>query len=145
MDETTADPSENYFAPLIADLQHEAVPRVSHDLLRAIGPVVYAIQTKDGLIKIGWTSDLARRSGQVGYGQRAIIGFMRGDLADELAIHARLKGLAVRGREWYPWHSQVLAVVNEMRAGWGIDPIIEPRSATRPRTPNYRGTKKTAA
>lgn len=129
----------NYVAPLTTDLQHESVPHISNELLRAIGPVVYAVQTKDGLIKIGWTTDLGHRCNQIGYGQRSIIGFIRGDRADELAIHSRLEGLAVRGREWYPWHPQVVDVVNEMRVQWGIVPITEPRPAERTRTPNYCG------
>lgn len=110
------------------NLEQARVPRVTSGLLKALGHVVYAIQTRDGNIKIGFTTDLAHRCTQVGYGQKAIIGFMRGEMSDETAIHRRLNGLAVHGREYYPWHPQVIAVVNEMRDQWGIEPITEPRT-----------------
>ena len=112
-----------------AEQEQARVPHVTSGLLKAVGHVVYAVQTKDGNIKIGFTANLPQRCSQIGYGPRSIIGFMRGELADELAIHGRLKGLAVRGREYYPWHPEVVAVVNEMRAEWGIEPITEPRAA----------------
>ena len=117
----------NHDAWLASQVQKE--PRVSNALLSAIGPVVYAIQTRDGLIKIGHTGNLATRAKQVGYGQASIIGFIRGARSDERAIHKRLDGLAVRGHEWYPWAPEVLAVVNEMRAHWGMPEIHEPRAA----------------
>jgi len=113
----------------VAAAEQVRVPRVTSDLLNALGHVVYAIQTKDGNIKIGFTTNLAQRCRQVGYGHKAIIGFIRGEMADEMAVHHRLDGLAVKGREWYPWHPEVVAVVNEMRAEWGIEPITEPRAA----------------
>jgi hypothetical protein len=103
--------------------------KVTDPLLRAIGAVVYAIQTRDGLIKIGYTTDLARRCKQVGYGHESIIGLIQGERSDEQAIHARLDGMAVRGHEWYPWTPPVLAVVNEMRTHWGMPEITEPRAA----------------
>ena len=104
-------------------------PRVTDALLRAIGPVVYAVQSDDGLIKIGHTTDLARRCKQVGYGHKAIIAFRQGTRADELAIHTHLKGHATQGREWYPWHPAVIGIINEMRADLGITPISSPRAA----------------
>lgn len=46
---------------------------------------------------------------------------LNGTLAEERAIHARLSGHAVRGREWYPEDDpEVLAVVNEMRDSLGL-------------------------
>jgi hypothetical protein len=121
--------SHNATVHYYQDLERESVPRVTSGLLGALGHVVYAVQTRDGNIKIGFTTDLAQRCIQVGYGQKSIIGFIRGEMADEMAVHRRLDGLAVKGREWYPWHPEVVAVVNEMRAEWGIEPITEPRAA----------------
>lgn len=89
-------------------------------ILEAIGPVVYAIRTKDGRVKIGHTSNLARRCKQVGSGMKSILGFTPGTREDEGAIHRRLDGLATEGREWYPECDEVLAVVNEMRAALGV-------------------------
>ena len=98
-------------------------------MLTALGPVVYAVRTKDNLIKIGCTTDLARRCHQVGPGMKSILAWRAGTRADELAIHTSLNGLAVRGREWYPWHPAVIGVINEMRADLGITPISSPRAA----------------
>lgn len=92
-------------------------------LLQALGSVVYAVRTKDGLIKIGCTTDLARRARQVGYGMKSILAWRVGTVEDEAAIHASLNGLAARGHEWYPWDERVLAVVNEMRGELGIPPV----------------------
>jgi hypothetical protein len=87
--------------------------------MAALGPVVYAIRV-DGLIKIGHTSNLSTRAYHLG-GWRHLIGWARGDLNDEQAIHDRLAGHAVRGHEWYPEDDpQVLHIVNDMRAALGI-------------------------
>lgn len=104
------------------DSRHESpVPIAS--LLKALGRVVYAVRTRDGLVKIGCTCDLARRAQQVGMGMKSILGWRQGTFADEAAIHARLDGLAARGKEFYPWCDEVERVVNEMRASLGIAPV----------------------
>lgn len=107
----------------------DPLPRVSDALLSALGPVVYAVQTRSGLIKIGHTTDLARRCKQTGYGHKSIIAFRQGTRADELAIHTHLKGHAIKGREWYSWQPAVIDIINEMRADLGITPITSPRAA----------------
>lgn len=105
--------------------QAPASPRVTDELLRALGPVVYACEAKDGLIKIGHTTDLARRLRQVGSGHRSLLAFKMGTLEDEAAIHAALDGHAARGKEWYPWTPSVLAIVNDMRSAFGLTLLAE--------------------
>lgn len=89
-------------------------------LLSALGPVVYAIKTRDGYVKIGWTANLGQRYSNLGHA-RDILGWQSGTLDDEQEIHRSLAGLAVRGCEYYsPTDLRVLAIVNAMRRSLGI-------------------------
>jgi hypothetical protein len=90
--------------------------------LHLIGPVVYAIRTKDGLIKIGWTSDLYNRVRGFG-GTGSILAWMPGTLDDEQALHRGLATHVARGREYYNPTAEVLSEVNAMRETLGLDPI----------------------
>lgn len=97
--------------------------RLLGELFDTLGPVVYAVRSKDDLIKIGYTNNLARRARQVGFGFASILAWQSGGAQEEAAIHRRLRGNAARGREWYPWSEPVLEVVNEMRAALGVAPL----------------------
>lgn len=101
----------------------------TYKLLAEVGPVIYAIRTGDDLIKIGYTTDLASRQRNFGKAQLGEFGHILaarpGTRQDEQAIHQRLKGLAARGWEYYPWRPEVVAVVNEMRASLGLGPLDE--------------------
>lgn len=92
-------------------------------ILEALGPVVYAIRTKDQLIKIGFTGNLAARRRHLSTRREDMLGFFRGTLEDEQAIHAQLVPFRARGREYYHPTPEVLAVVNDMRADIGLSPI----------------------
>lgn len=89
-------------------------------LVSQAGQVVYAIRTKDGLIKIGCTGDIAQRTNVIGH---EVLGLMFGDFDDEAAIHDRLVPYRAKGHEWYHPTPEVLAVVNEMRADLGLEPL----------------------
>lgn len=91
--------------------------------LNSLGPVVYAIRTPDGLIKIGFTKRLAVRASALAGLDKLLAIRLGATFDDEQAIHASLDGLAVRGREYYPPAPEVLAVVNEMRADLHQQPI----------------------
>ena len=91
--------------------------------LTALGQVVYAVRTKDGLVKIGCTADLARRARQVGSGMKSILAWQPGTFADEAAAHSRLKPSLARGRETYNPSAEVVAFVNELRSNLGVRPI----------------------
>ena len=82
--------------------------------------MLYAMRTPDGLIKIGITTDLVQRRMNI---RGEILGFRFGDLADELTIHHSLSTHVHHGREWYNATPEVLAVVNEMRAEFNLEPI----------------------
>lgn len=83
-------------------------------------PMIYAVRTDDGLIKIGCSVNVARRSYTVGF---EILGLRNGDYDDEAAIHAQLRDHVARGDEYYHPTAAVLAVVNAMRAGFGMAPL----------------------
>ena len=50
-------------------------------LLSALGPVVYAIRTRDGLVKIGWTANLGQRYSSLGH-VSDILGWQSGTFED---------------------------------------------------------------
>lgn len=93
-------------------------------LARDVGPVVYAIRTKDGLIKIGHTANIYERALGLG-GLKSILALRPGTYDDEQAIHRSLIAHRAKAREYYHPAPEVLAVVNEMRAGNRMDPITE--------------------
>lgn len=92
--------------------------------LQALGPLVYAVRTKDGLVKIGVTTDLIERMKHIKGGTAELLALKPGDFDDELAIHRRLRGHATEGREYYLPTPTVLREVNTMRATLGLDPVM---------------------
>ena len=101
----------------------ETVKGRGHDRTQALrsllggNAAVYAIRTRDGLVKIGYTTRLWRRVNEVG---GEIIGFKPGTPADEKAIHQGLIEYRARGQEYYHPTPAVLAVVNAMRDEWNL-------------------------
>lgn len=89
--------------------------------LSALGPVLYAVRLRDGLIKIGYTERLAGRMADLSAVE--LLGFRFGSRADEAALHDRLRPSVNRGREYYLPTPEVLAVVNGWRAAWGRSPV----------------------
>lgn len=106
----------------VAELERPAPNVSAWTWLRLLGPVVYAIRTPDGWIKIGFTTNLSQRSSQLG-GYKALLAWRCGSMEDEQAIHASLNGQAIRGREYYPPTADVLSTVNAMRSELGLEPI----------------------
>lgn len=89
---------------------------------RDVGPVVYAIRMKDGIIKIGHTTSIYERALALG-GLNALLALRAGTLDDEQAIHRALQPYRARAIEYYYPVPEVLAVVNEMRVAMQMDPI----------------------
>lgn len=85
-------------------------------------PVVYAARLRDGMIKIGWSAHLYRRLERLGGGTQ-LLGFQYGTYEDEQAIHKTLTEHRSRGREYYHPSLEVMAVVNQMRTGLGLDAV----------------------
>ena len=115
-------PQPNRYRGFTWGLPQTSIGVSGRELLSALGSAVYAVKVPDGLIKIGYTSNPRNRIQSLGIGTSAMLALiLNGTLADERAIHARLRGHAVKGREWYSdTDPAVLAVVDEMRAEMGI-------------------------
>lgn len=70
-------------------------------LLHAMGPVIYFAQMRDGLIKIGYTTDLRKRRHGWEKGSR-VLAFRYGTLDDELLIHQGLADSRAYGSRVVP-------------------------------------------
>lgn len=98
-----------------------------HDQARAIMAltagmqVVYALRLTDGTIKIGCTSNLAKRRNH--YVGCEVLGFRPGDFEDEAEIHRTLKPHRARGFEYYHPTAEVIAAVNALRDHFGLPHI----------------------
>lgn len=82
--------------------------------------MLYAIRLDDGVIKIGCTVSLSDRRYRLG---NEILAMLPGELDEEFDIHQRLKAHTHHGREYYNPTPEVLAVVNEMREYYNLDPL----------------------
>lgn len=89
--------------------------------------LIYAVRTKDGLIKIGASGDLVTRLDHINGGVDEILALKPGTRRDELTIHRSLAGHAAVGREYYLPTPSVLKVVNELRVPLGLEPVVQPR------------------
>ena len=90
------------------------------DALQHGESMLYAMRVDDGLIKIGCSRDIAkRRQWLVG----EILALKPGDFDDEREIHRSLTAHVHHGREWYNPTPEVLAVVNELRRYFKLQPI----------------------
>lgn len=125
MPDDTAAPTQAVYDGLTSPfVQGEVIqPAYAGHILAALGPVVYALRSKDGHIKIGHTSNLAARRRHYSSKPDDLFAFRRGTEADEQAIHEQLRPFVARGREYYRWTPEVLAVVNDMRTDLGLDPL----------------------
>ena len=83
--------------------------------------VLYAFLLSDGVIKIGCTENLVKR--RCDYAGAEILAFTFGDFDDEAAIHALLVSELHHGHEYYNATAPVIAVVNEMREAFNLEPL----------------------
>lgn len=104
-----------------ADLKRGHISR--RKVMDTLGSVVYAARLADGTIKIGHTEHFGDRlrclkayTGQ----EVELLAFQYGTFEDEQAIHATLvehrTDITVQAREYYHPTTEVLTVVNDMRA-----------------------------
>jgi hypothetical protein len=90
---------------------------------RDLGSCVYFIRCKDGLIKIGWTSDLAQRKRSFGSGWQHILAVLPGDSDDERRLHKQFAAHLARGREYFTAAPELVEHINEIRVRMGVQPI----------------------
>lgn len=92
-------------------------------LLRDLGPVIYYAKV-GGLIKIGFTSNLAVRFRNYPPGTKLLAWRTDATLEDEQEIHREMRHLLAAGNEWYWPTPEVLAIVNQARVDCGIAAAI---------------------
>ncbi len=97
-------------------------------MLATLGPLIYAVRFADGIVKIGHTSNLGRRLTelQCQRGDAELVGFMRGTIDDERAIHRKLAPSVHSGREYYHPTDAVIRKVNHMRRQFGLPKLEGP-------------------
>lgn len=95
--------------------------------LRGLGAVIYGFRTFDGLIKVGYTTDIVKRLGSQGVNRRnlsqRLLFLVPGSYEDEQAIHTWLHPHRARGREYYHPTAEMIEFVNLMRANCDISPV----------------------
>lgn len=92
-------------------------------MARELPPVVYYIHTRDNLIKIGFTRDLAARKCHFGSGWTHILAVQPGTMADEKATHRMFSDLLERGREYFRPEKPLMDHINSLRGALGISPV----------------------
>lgn len=81
---------------------------------------LYAMRVPGGFIKIGYSSNLEHRVRQL-HGE--IIALTPGERGQEMDLHRQLADHVHHGREYYSPTPEVMAVVNEWRTRWNLEPI----------------------
>jgi hypothetical protein len=97
--------------------------------LRLLGPVVYALRLDDGVIKIGYTTNLEDRRHTVckqsGSQSAEVLGFrIGGTYAEEQAIHDSLRAHVAKRVEYYHPTAEVMAVVNDLRSTLDLPHVL---------------------
>lgn len=106
-----------------ASVAGSAGPESLTTLSQMMPPVVYFIRAP-GLIKIGHTTDLHTRRRNLRVQWTDVLAWLPGSRADETAMHHRFKAHLAKGNEWFYPHADIFGVINEIRAGWGVDPVF---------------------
>jgi len=92
-------------------------------LSRELGPTLYFIRTKDDLIKIGYTGDIATRKRFYGSGWQHILALVPGTIGDEAELHKRFAPHLARGQEYYHAVPELISYINEIRMTLNVSAI----------------------
>ena len=106
--------TDNGLTPEEGDAQRYAaqVKQRSAATRQAAGHL-YVLDTRDGLVKIGWSKDGWKRMSQYPPTFRLIV-MTAGTRADERDIHRSLRNSKVTGREWYEVTPEVVRQINHL-------------------------------
>jgi len=100
----------------VADAQrHAAAVKERKTTREANRGWLYVLDTRNGLVKIGWTKDIDRRLSQYPPTFGLVIA-IPGTRTEERDIHRSLANSKVSGREWYEVTSEVVRQINVMVA-----------------------------
>jgi hypothetical protein len=106
--------------------QAQRKQRIIAKAIRRLPSVVYAIKTDDGLVKIGYTSDLngrLRKHGITRDKMDRLLFVFEGTIHDERELHHRFKAYLARGREYFHPGPELIAYINEQRERLGVDGV----------------------
>lgn len=94
-------------------------------------PFLYGLTTRQGAVKIGISTNIGLRLGNIGYGGTdRLLAFRPGDRTEEQAIHNQLAPYALPyEREYYYPTNEVMEVVMEIAAHF---PLYRPESSDFP-------------
>ena len=100
---------------------------------------IYYVKS-DGLIKIGWTSNLAKRMRQYAPNSQ-LLATHPGTRTDEQRLHKRFAVHRSHGREWYPLAPVILHHIDMMKAKYGEPDTVafgaQPVTIPQHRDPQY--------
>lgn len=113
------DPDRDNPRSSLAAGSRKSLTAISRDL----GSCVYFIRCDDGLIKIGWTSNIAQRKRSFGSGWQHILAVVPGDESDERALLDRFASHVRRGREYFDPAPELVEHINGIRGRMGVPPI----------------------
>lgn len=99
-------------------------PSTPIEASKDLGACVYFVRTRDGLIKIGYTTQIHNRRHGLGIEWGDILAVMPGTLAHEKACHAMYAEHLARGREYFHPHPDLLAHINQIREHLNV-PLLE--------------------
>lgn len=120
--------------------EREVRRRERRDRVRA-GGIIYFLWM-DGLIKVGWTSDLEKRLAQ--YPPSAeLLATMYGTQAEERALHGLFNEYLARGREWFSPGPHLLEYIEQAVELYG--PPTETSPLATPVTSREPGTLQVSA
>ena len=109
------------FGPCKVRADHK--PDTPASVMRELGACVYFIHTADGLIKIGYTTNLGQRLRAYKGGLKRILFAVRGTYDDEQILHARFRPFRARGVEYYHPVPEILDYIDALREARNIPPL----------------------
>lgn len=96
------------------------------DAFDGLGPVVYYVR-RQGLVKIGWSSDLRKRLSKLHVRPADLLAVQCGERSDEADMHCRFSHLRVTGddlgREHFRLADELLDHVNGLRRGLNLPEV----------------------
>ena len=107
---------------------YRSIARMAKDL----GRCIYFVRTHDSLVKIGCTTDLARRRSQLAVEWTDLLALRPGTRVDEAGLHRKFRPHLQRGREWYRPAPEIIDYINDLRLAMGltrIEPWEKPRTS----------------
>lgn len=110
-------------APVLRHRHVVSAPEPKPEKKTEVAGTIYFIRS-GGFVKIGWTSDLARR--MKGYPPDTLLLAVKpGTRKGERALHRKFAHLKTHGREWFPLAPQITEEIDRTVAEHGEPPAVD--------------------